>query len=70
MLKTKEKEISIAVLVKNARKEKGMSQLKLSKELEYSREAICAWENGTREPSFDTLILIAKYFGLTTDYLL
>ena len=56
--------------MKELRKDKGLSQLQLSKELEYSRESICAWENGTREPSFDTLILIAQYFGVTTDYLL
>jgi len=52
------------------RKDKGFSQFQLSRELEFSRTAIASWESGAREPSFDTLILIAKYFGVTTDYLL
>ena len=52
------------------RKDKELSQLQLGKQLNFSRSAISDWENGTREPSFDTLILIAKYFGVTTDYLL
>lgn len=52
------------------RKEKGYSQLQLSKEIKFSRTAIASWEGGAREPSLDTLILIAKYFGVTTDYLL
>lgn len=28
------------------------------------------WESGQREPDYETLIKIAAYFGVTTDYLL
>ena len=52
------------------RKEKGLTQQKLAEDLGFSRSAVTEWEVRGKEPSFDTLILIAKYFGVTTDYLL
>ena len=52
------------------RKDKGFSQFQLSRELKFSRSTIESWEMHRTEPSLDTLILIAKYFGVTTDYLL
>ena len=52
------------------RKEKGLSQVELSKELGISQQSISKYENGTREPDNKTLINIANYFNVTTDYLL
>ena len=52
------------------RNENGLSQNGLAKELGFSRTAISSWELGVREPSFDTLISIAKYFKVTIDYIL
>ena len=63
MSKFKEKLIEL-------RKERGISQMQLAKEIKFSRTAIASWETGVREPSFDTLIMIAKYFNVSTDYLL
>jgi len=56
--------------VAELRKDKGMTQLELSKVLGFSRAAVCDWESRGKEPEFDTLILIAKYFNVSTDYLL
>ena len=56
--------------IKKLRIENGLSQEKLGKELHISRTAINDWENRGIETSFTTLIKIAQYFNVTTDYLL
>lgn len=56
--------------LKEMRVEKGFSQRKLAIELEVTQACIAKWETGNREPSLDDLIKIAKYFNVTTDYLL
>ena len=56
--------------LKELRIEKNLSQRALSKELGYSQPAIARWEYGTQIPNIDVAITIAKYFGVTTDYLL
>lgn len=56
--------------LKDLRLEKNLSQRALSKELGYSQPAIVRWENGSQIPNIDVAITIAKYFGVTTDYLL
>lgn len=52
------------------RKERGMSQVALAKILGCSQNMISQWENGTRDPNTQTLIKIAEFFGVSTDYLL
>lgn len=52
------------------RKKKGLSQYDLAVQLGLSRGQISNYELGTRLPDYDTLIKIADYFGVTTDYLL
>lgn len=56
--------------LKELRKEKQLSQIQLAKELQVSQRSISSWETGFRQPDFDTLKALAKYFGVTTDYLL
>lgn len=56
--------------LKELREEKGLTQSELAKELGFTQSAIAKWENGERNPSLDVLILIAKYFDVSTDYLL
>ena len=57
--------------LKELRLEKGLSQADLSKELngKITASAIGHWENRKRIPNFDAVILLAQYFGVTTDYL-
>lgn len=52
------------------RKEKGMTQEQLAKELFVSRTAVSKWESGRGYPSIDSLKLIAEHFGVTVDELL
>ena len=52
------------------RKLAGLSQKELAKILNCSQNMISQWENGTRDPSTDTLKAMADYFNVSTDYLL
>lgn len=56
--------------MKELRDDRGLSQTELAKALGVSQRSISSWETGFRQPDFDTLEKIAKYFGVTTDYLL
>jgi len=56
--------------LKSLRKEMGLSQQALGDELGITKVSICGYENGTRIPSLETFVLIADFFGVTTDYLL
>lgn len=47
-----------------------ISQTKLSKELSIAVSTLNGYANDYREPDFLTLIKIAQYFHVTTDYLL
>ena len=56
--------------LKNLRKAKGISQLKLAMDLNLTQNSISRYENGTREADYITLIKIADYFNVSIDYLL
>ncbi|MDE6850647.1 MAG: helix-turn-helix domain-containing protein, partial [Clostridia bacterium] len=47
-----------------------LSQIQLSRELHVSQSAISSWENGLSEPSLFKLVNVAKFFGVTIDYLI
>ena len=55
--------------LKDLRKEKGLGQVELAQALELSKGIISLWENGLREPGMNSLILLAKFFDVTIDYL-
>lgn len=52
------------------RKEQGLSQQKLASDIGLARNTICQYESGNRVPDVSTLVLLADYFGVSTDYLL
>ena len=56
--------------LKELRNEQGLSVLALGKAIDVSDATICRWENGISDIKSDQLILLAKFFGVTTDYLL
>ncbi|MGN0961354.1 MAG: helix-turn-helix domain-containing protein [Christensenellales bacterium] len=55
--------------LRELRQENNLSLKKLAKELNVSDVAISRWENETRIPNIENLVTIAKYFGVSTDYL-
>ena len=51
------------------RKARGLTQQELAEEIHYSDKSISKWELGYAAPSVDILIDIARFFGVTVDYL-
>lgn len=51
------------------RKEKGLSQRQLAKELSTSQANLSRWEQGLNEPSIIECWKIADYFSVTIDFL-
>ena len=47
-----------------------MSQVDLGRKLGVTKQAVSNWENNNILPSVDLLIRIAKFFSVSTDYLL
>lgn len=56
--------------LKEIRKSKGISQLKMAIDLNTSQNTISRYETGEREPGINELIQIADYFNISVDYLL
>lgn len=52
------------------RKERKMSQYDLAEKMNFSRGKIANYEQGTRQPDFETLQMFADFFEVSTDYLL
>ena len=56
--------------LKELRKKKGMTQLRLAMELNMTQNTISRYETEEHEADYKTLILFADYFGVSVDYLL
>ena len=56
--------------LKQLRKEKKISQLKLAIDLNMNQNTISRYENMEREADYETLIRFADYFNTSLDYLL
>lgn len=61
---------TFAEKLKELREEKKLSQRTLAKDLGFSQAAIARWENNLQIPNIDVAIIVAKYFNVSTDYLL
>lgn len=56
--------------LKELRLEKNLTLVELAAETKLSRSAIQQWENNLRVPNVNAVITLAKFFGVTTDFLL
>lgn len=56
--------------LRELRKEKGISQLKMAMDLSTNQNSISRYETGEREADYKMLIKIADYFDVSIDYLL
>ena len=56
--------------LKDLREEKGLSIQKLSKEVKIGAASLCRWENCQADVKGSQLIILAKYFEVTIDYLM
>lgn len=48
----------------------GLSQASLATALSVAQNTVCNWENGSREPNFQTTQRIASFFNVSIDYLM
>ena len=51
------------------RQEKSIGQIKLAKEINVGKSIISLWEQDKCEPTLSNLTALAKYFGVSIDYL-
>lgn len=56
--------------LREIRKQKGYSQLKVAMDLSISREALSYYENGKRSPDLAMLVRLSEYFDVSIDYLI
>lgn len=56
--------------LKELRKHAGKTQLEVANALGISRQAYSNYESEAREPDYETLLRIADYFEVSTDYIL
>ena len=56
--------------LKELRTEQGLSQRALGEQFGVCNQTVSFWESGSREPDLDHLLKIAKFFGVSVDYLL
>lgn len=55
--------------LKELRTERGLGQVQLAKELDVGKSIISLWELGKCEPTLSKLIAMARFFGVSIDYL-
>lgn len=56
--------------INSLRKENKMSQENLAKKLGITRQSVSKWESGNTSPDIENILLLAKTFNISTDYLL
>ena len=62
--------MNIGERLKELRNEKNLSQMELSKATGISQSSIARWELKKSEPTASDIIVLAKFFGESADYLL
>ena len=56
--------------LRKLRKESGLTQKQLADRLGLAKSIVNYYENGSRYPSYDVLVKLARIFHVSTDYLL
>ena len=56
--------------LKELRKKKKITQLKLALDLNMNQNSVSRYENGEREADYASLIAFADYFDVSIDYIL
>lgn len=55
--------------LRELRQKRGLGQIQLAKELDVGKSVISLWELGKCEPTLSKLIAMARFFGVSIDYL-
>ena len=62
--------MTISYRLKQLRQERKLTQVKVAESLVITQQSYARWENGKVIPTSEKLSQIAKFYGVTTDYLL
>ena len=60
----------IGASIATLRQERGWTQRQLARQLEVSHQAVSKWENGESTPDVETLVRLARLFGVSIDRLI
>lgn len=52
------------------RKEQNLTMECFGFQMKVSKQAVCRWENGERQPSLEMIVRISEFYNVSTDYLL
>ena len=55
--------------LRELRKQRGLTQEELAKELDIAKSSVSMYENGNRKPSFEVLEMFADFFNVNLDIL-
>ena len=62
--------MTLSEKIKSLRDKNGLTQAELANRVKLTRSAVNAWEMGNSIPSTEIIIILAKLFSVSTDYLL
>lgn len=62
--------MNFANRLKQLRKEHNLTQEELAQKISKTRSTIAGYETERKEPDYETLALLAKYFNVSLDYLM
>ena len=63
-------EIMIGERLRKLRIKKGLGQKEIAAILEMSITGYSSYENNSRRPNIDSIIILSKYYGVSSDYIL
>lgn len=55
--------------LRDLRKERGIGQIQLAKELGVGKSVVSLWELDRCEPTLSNLVKMSRFFGVSIDYL-
>lgn len=59
----------LANRLRHLRKKQGLTQEEVARHLHIERQTYCNYENETRTPPLDMIVLLANFYGVSVDYL-
>ena len=62
--------MTIGQTIAKLRKERGMTQEQLARQLYVSRQAVSKWETGSAQPDLDNIRALSEFFGVSSDLFL
>ncbi len=62
--------MNIGKIIRDLRKDKGLTQTQLAEKISTTQDTISLWELGKSYPDIINLIKLAKFFSVSTDYML